>query len=209
MHPDWDDDSPELRVNLARVHDSVEVDAYRRALPTIEAARTWQRRIMRNLAVPDPGYIGAFRGEPGLEECQVTVGGRWGVAADQVAPALSAFERRLQQAVAYLDALIPAGAPLSADQGRAIIELCAWTHAEWVRIHPFANGNGRTARIWANSIAMRYGLPPFLRLRPRPAGAYGAACAQAMLGSWTPTADCFHQLLEGFRQEVDSKPSPP
>jgi hypothetical protein len=164
---------------------------------------------MRNLAVPDPGYIGAFRGEPGLEDCQVTVGGRWGVAADQVAPALSAFERRLQQAVAYLDALILAGAPLSTDQGKAIIELCAWTHAEWVRIHPFANGNGRTARIWANSIAMRYGLPPFLRLRPRPAGAYGDACAQTMLGNWTPTADCFHQLLEDFCREIDSKPSPP
>lgn len=162
---------------------------------------------MRDLAVPDPGYVGAFRGEPGLEDCQVTVGGRWGVAADQVAQALSAFERRLQRAVAYLDALIPAGAPLSTDQGRAIIELCAWTHAEWVRIHPFANGNGRTARIWANSIAMRYGLPPFVRLRPRPAGAYGPACAQAMLGNWTPTVDCFHQLLEDFRQEVDSKPS--
>ena len=77
MRPDWDDDSPELRVNLARVHDSVEEDAYRRALPTIEAARIWQRRIMRNLEVPDPDYIGTFRGEPGLEDCQVTVGGSW------------------------------------------------------------------------------------------------------------------------------------
>lgn len=48
---------------------------------------------------------------------------------------------------------------------------------------------------------MRYGLPPFLRLRPRPAGVYGAACAQAMVGNWTATADCFHQLLEGFRRE--------
>ena len=106
--------------------------------------------------------------------------------------------------------LILISAPaLSTDQGRAIVALCAWTHAEWVRIHPFANGNGRTARIWANSIAMRYGLPPFLRLRPRPAGAYGAACAQAMLGNWTATADCFHQLLEGFCREIDSKPSAP
>lgn len=40
------------------------------------------------LDVPDPGYIGTFRGEPGLEDCQVTVGGSWGVTADQVAQRL-------------------------------------------------------------------------------------------------------------------------
>ena len=27
------------------------------------------------------------------------------------------------------------------------IELAAWTHAEFVRIHPFEDGNGRTARL--------------------------------------------------------------
>ena len=32
--------------------------------------------------------------------------------------------------------------------------------AEWIRIHPFANGNGRIARLWVNSIAMRYDLRP-------------------------------------------------
>jgi hypothetical protein len=67
------------------------------------------------------------------------------------------------------------------DQLAAIVDLCAWAHAEWVRIHPFANGNGRTARLWANCLAMRYGLPPFIRLRPRPNSGYAAA-AKAMHG---------------------------
>jgi hypothetical protein len=48
-----------------------------------------------------------------------------------------------------------------------VIDLCAWVHAEWVRIHPFANGNGLTARLWANSLAVRYGLPPFIRFAPK------------------------------------------
>mgnify|MGYP000603397565 CR=1 FL=1 len=30
------------------------------------------------------------------------------------------------------------------------IELAAWTHAEFVRIHPFEDGNGRTSRMIMN-----------------------------------------------------------
>ncbi|MFP5232432.1 MAG: Fic family protein [Acidobacteriota bacterium] len=61
-------------------------------------------------------------------------------------------------------------------------------HAEWIRIHPFANGNGRTARLWANLVAMRYGLPPSIRLRPRPNLGYREAPARAMHGDcWMPS----------------------
>lgn len=67
-----------------------------------------------------------------------------------------------------LDNMIPPDTEPNADQTAAIVAVYAWAHAEWVRIHPFANGNGRTARLWANSLAMRYGLPPFAGLRPRP-----------------------------------------
>jgi len=90
-----------------------------------------------------------------------------------VATELTRFEAKLQTLVAELDALLPVGQEPDADQLAAIVDLCAWAHAEWVRIHPFANGNGRTARLWANSLAMRYGLPPFIRLRPRPNAGYG------------------------------------
>ena len=69
---------------------------------------------------------------------------------------------------------------LTPDQLDAVLDLCAWAHAEWVRIHPFANGNGRAARLWANFIAVRYGLPPFVRLRPRPDGGYAEAGMKAM-----------------------------
>ncbi|MFP5345434.1 MAG: Fic family protein [Actinomycetes bacterium] len=41
-------------------------------------------------------------------------------------------------------------------------------HGEWVRIHPFADGTGRTARIWVTWLLLRYGLPTFVTLEPRP-----------------------------------------
>ena len=40
------------------------------------------------------------------------------------------------------------------------IELSAWTHAEFVRIHPFPDGNGRTARLIMNYQLMKKGLLP-------------------------------------------------
>jgi hypothetical protein len=203
MPPDWDDDSPELREKLTKLLESVEEEARRRVKPTFEAARRWQSEMMRGLEAK-ADYVGAFRGEPGLEWVQVRVGDIYGVASDEISRALHDFERRLQSAVALLDEAIAPGTEPNAAQLSAIIELCAWAHAEWVRIHPFANGNGRTARLWANSLAMRYGLPPFVRLRPRPDGNYGIASRKAMLGDWEATVSLFGELLADFLEAADS-----
>lgn len=40
------------------------------------------------------------------------------------------------------------------------IELAAWTHGEFVRIHPFQDGNGRTARLIMNYQLMSCGFLP-------------------------------------------------
>jgi hypothetical protein len=153
---------------------------------------------MGGLELADPHYIGTFRGEPGLEHIGVRVGASFGVPPSGVSGALGQFEKKLQELVDELDGLLPAGQDPNADQLAAIVDLCAWTHAESIRIHPFANGNGRTARLWANWIALRYGLPPFIRLRPRPDSGYGDAGAKAMQGDWQPTAALFFQLLNDF-----------
>ncbi len=194
--PDWDADSPQLRKNLAKVLDGIIGAAQGREKPTLESARRWQALLMNNLKVPDSRFVGAFRGESGLENVQVKVAAHFGVAAAGVERALADFEAKLQALVAELDSLVPVGQQPNADQLAAILDLCAWVHSEWVRIHPFANGNGRTARLWANSIAMRYGLPPFVRLRPRPNYGYAEAGARAMLGDWKPTAIVFRRLFE-------------
>lgn len=201
MPPDWDADSPELRQNIVGLLRSIEQDAPQRKPLTVETARRWQSEIMRNLQADDPKYVGAFRGEAGLENVQVHVNWIFGVAAPDVADALRDFEQRLQSVVAYLDNLIPPDAEPNVAQTKVIVEVCAWAHAEWVRIHPFANGNGRTARLWANSLALRYGLPPFVDLRPRPGGDYELASERAMRGDWETTVPVFDQLLEDFRKK--------
>jgi len=187
-----------MRENLARVLEEIHRGADRRKIPTLEAAKGWQARLMAGLEVPDSRFIAAFRGEPGLENLQVKVGANFGIESGKVAEELSRFEAKLQMLVAEMDAELPMGQEPNADQLAAIIDLCAWVHAEWVRIHPPANGNGRTARLWANSLAMRFGLPPFIRLRPRPGAGYGEAGARAMQGDWKPTAVVFRRLLDDF-----------
>ena len=199
--PEWDQDSPRLRQNLGQILKEIVLRAERREIPTLEAARDWQSRIMEDLDVPDRRYVGAFRGEPGLERMQVRVGAIYGVDSVEVSEELARFEKKLQALVAELDVLLPVDQELDADQLAAVIDVCAWVHAEWIRIHPFANGNGRTARLWANSLAVRYGLPPFIRLRPRPDAGYGDAGAKSMQGDWKPTAVVFRRLLSDFLAE--------
>ena len=199
---DWDADSPQLRENLGNVFDEIVLAAQRRDFPTVASAKRWQSLLMKDLDVPDARFVGAFRGEPGLEKIQVRVGAQYGVNAAEVAEELVEFERKLHALIRELDAMLPAGQEADADQLAAVLDLCAWVHAEWVRIHPFANGNGRTARLWANCIAMRYGLPPFIRLRPRPNYGYGEAGAKAMQGDWKPTAVVFRRLLNAFLDEA-------
>ena len=202
--PDWDEDSPRLRQNLTRVLEEIVQASQAREIPTLKTVKRWHTLIMQGLDVPNAQFVGAFRGEPGLENLQTRIGANYGVASAKVAREVERFEAKLHALVAQMDALLPAGQGPDTDQLAAVVDLCAWVHAEWVRIHPFANGNGRTARLWANSIAMRYGLPPFIRLRPRPNSGYGGAGAKAMHGDWQSTARVFRRLLENLLRDASS-----
>nr|MBA3305364.1 Fic family protein [Thermoleophilaceae bacterium] len=67
---------------------------------------------------------------------------------------------------------------------------------EWARIHPFANGNGRTARLWANWAAQRYGLPAFVSTKPRPPGnPYAVGAMSSTQGNHSPMVAAFRQML--------------
>lgn len=48
---------------------------------------------------------------------------------------------------------------------RNVIEYAALAHFKFVDIHPFIDGNGRTARLLTNLILMKYGYPPAVVLK--------------------------------------------
>jgi hypothetical protein len=208
---DWDDNSPQLAANLARILAYVSEDARTRSKPTLKYTLKWHKDLMHSLDIPPedcpPGIvtedmIGRFRGIAPLGTFEVGVRDHkgtcnMGVRADLVPAQLETFEQELQRKVNLLDAQIGRSLSergLSGRQLGDVLELCAWVHGEWIRIHPFANGNGRTARIWVNYLAMRYALPPFVQLRPRPGGDYSAASTDAMKGYWERTFYVFWRM---------------
>lgn len=193
--PDWDSDSERLAANLSLLLRDAAASAARREPITSAEMRDWHAKLMDGLALPDDGFAGCFRGEGAGVNMGVRIGGRFGTPPDQVVEALVEFDNRLRDTIDTLDRAIGSNGTQSADELAAVLELCAWAHAEWVRIHPFTNGNGRTARLWANVIALRYGLPPFVRLRPRPGGEYGDCSRRAMDGEWRPTLSVFKAML--------------
>jgi Fic family protein len=193
---DWDADGLQLAGNLQRLLRDIRDKAVRREALDLSAIRNWHFAMMEGLDVPPGAAVGVFRGEPPLNKCEVRIGRHCGTKSGQVGTELAEFECTLQSVTEKLDrSIAPNGLP-DEDGLMAVIETCAWAHSEWVRIHPLANGNGRTARLLANAIAMRYGLPPFVRLRPRPGDPYGMVADASMRGNWAPTMVLFHEMLD-------------
>ncbi|EMS72714.1 Fic family protein [Ruminiclostridium cellobioparum] len=68
------------------------------------------------------------------------------------------------------------------------IELAAWTHAEFVRIHPFQDGNGRTSRLIMNYQLMGCGFLPISIAKENRLDYYNALdkyAAQGILDDFT------------------------
>jgi fido (protein-threonine AMPylation protein) len=190
----------------------VEADAASRPAPSLAVALGWHRQIYAGVAVPHPDYVGNVRDRdpslPCLIDYEVGVGSAPGVLAHDVPGELDAFFRAATTVTSTLDRAIPGGGlPTTPATISAVIRLCAQAHGEWIRVHPFANGNGRTARVWANWFALRYGLPPFVRIKPRPADVQFFGAAQlSMRRDHRPTEAMFAGMLTDALLAVASTP---
>lgn len=69
------------------------------------------------------------------------------------------------------------------------IEWAAWTHAEFVRIHPFPDGNGRTARMLMNLQLLTEGFQPISIAKEERLAYYEALEAYAVRGELAPFAE--------------------
>lgn len=103
-----------------------------------------------------------------------------GLPAAQVLGAVDSFIEEFRERVRAIDGmwetLKHTKTPFMVDQ---IVKMAAWAHGEWVRIHQFANANGRTSRLWINCVLIRYGFAP-IEVRPRPDNPYGIAAECSM-----------------------------
>jgi len=159
----------------------------------VGAVRGWHAALYDGCRVPVAGYVGHLRGDPAVAEL---VGYEVGVGAEQpdgypekmgvwsvlLPDAVDGLLAATHAALTRLDEILPVGTrPASVDELDAVVGLTARVHGEWVRLHPFANGNGRIARVWAAWLALRYNLPVFVTVKPRPDDlAYARAARDSM-----------------------------
>lgn len=87
-------------------------------------------------------------------------------------------------------------ADLTEKEAANAIELAAWTHAEFVRIHPFADGNGRTSRLIMNYQLMSQGFLPISISKEARLDYFQALEAYAVQDDLTPFADMIAFLEE-------------
>ena len=215
--PSWVDDDPAdawtIAANIANALDDARRLAARRSPLTQADLRRWHRITYQACAIPASAYVGGFRGDghADLVDYEVGIGSsmvdgfpeRMGVWGRDVQPAVASLFGQIRLASAALDAVVAVGStPTDVDVLAEVVGVGAAVHGEWIRIHPFANGNGRTARLLAAHVALRYGLPVFVTLKPRPRDvAYARAAASSMgrpphfVGDHTEATAVFAHLL--------------
>lgn len=195
----WNEDSradlARIKVNAAALIRSIAADAHDWAtVPDADRARDWHARLYAGCRVPVAGYVGHFRGDPAVTELvgyEIGIGRRrrdglpdkLGVYSKDLVEQIPRLITQIQAGIAQLDSALEAGVrPVTNEAVEAVVLLTARVHGEWIRLHPFSNGNGRTARVWANFIALRYSLPAFVAVKPRPEGTAYARAGQSSMG---------------------------
>ena len=81
------------------------------------------------------------------------------------------------------------------------VELAAWTHAEFVRIHPFADGNGRTSRLLMNYQLLSKGFLPIFIAKENRLDYYNALDKYAAQGD----LEAFIELVAGLEEKQLNK----
>mgnify|MGYP001580659616 FL=1 len=201
----WDDSetTPEDIKRGTANRQQVLKELIRHALSTkpLDASRVakWHKDCLSGLSyLTDENLLGAYRGTnyPRLKNMIVSVGGISGAPPHKVNEELKKFFGQLQKRMSDLAARIKLDQNKSKEELRQIAEVAGWAHGEWVRIHPFANGSGRTARLIANWVLSRFRLLPVVGIRPRPQHPYGPAAVASMRGDHSKITQFIVDLLE-------------
>jgi Fic family protein len=88
------------------------------------------------------------------------------------------------------------------------IELAAFAHAEFVKIHPFIDGNGRTARLIMNFILIENEFQPVLITTENRKAYIEALESYSVDGDLTPFSEMIAELEEALLREYIGELSP-
>jgi len=203
----WEDPpgrQPLISRNAAVVLQAIAARADMRIPPSVAMAQQWHRDLYAGVPRPYPYYAGEVRdSDPRFRDLigyEVEVGGIRGVPSAEVPAELDSFQRSAVRFAERIDEAIPVGTSTISDTRllHGVLTYCASLHGVWIRIQAFANGNGRTARLWANWAALRYGLPPFVTVKPRPRDPYGTAAQLSMTGDHSMMVGVMDQMLRDY-----------
>ena len=152
------------------------------------------------MQLPEPYYAGEIRDSdpqfPELFGSEVQVGGVLGTPSKDVPADLAQLETRIQTACTRLDAAVPRGVYRS--KMRPFVPSSLRAATSTASGYAFTRSQTATGarRLWATWIELRYGLPPFIEIKPRPAGQpYAAAAAASMHGDHRLCIRVFEQML--------------
>ena len=138
---------------------------------TIKDSRRLHGELFQGLTPPHfPHFAGKYRGEPVpcLDIYEVKVGGdpRVGTQASRVPSEMQAFAENAHELVKAVEAIAA-----SDEQNRRLraVEIACLIFEVFLKIHPYANGNGHVARfvVWAVLGHFNY-WPVRWRVDPRP-----------------------------------------
>lgn len=191
--PDWQDRAAAFEAHLCDT----------RALPTHRTIREWHGVLFADL-VPLPEYAGRYRGFRSrcLEHCLNGVpngrgGFNPGAPPNQVQVRMQSLSFDIDQRLARVGRLLdsdPDPDHVLPAVALAVGELVG----EFIRIHPFMNGNGRMSRLLWRVLLERMNLPTSMGIGPRPVDLrYGVAMEKAMRGD-------FSDVVELVKESVDA-----
>lgn len=181
-----------IKTNFVALRERVVSEGVARVTPASELVREWHKESLAGVLLAEPWVAGHFRGEgPPNSVLYSYVNGVEGVAGAlpqlvrrQVSDTFDELTTRIES----LDVRWSEGQRL-ATLYEEVLQLCAWTHGQWVRIHPFADHNGSTARLLTLELGLRFELPLKIPGKPRDVTptrglglTYGLAARNQMLG---------------------------
>lgn len=168
----WDAEqfAPRITDNFKRVEVEVAAAALDGHRPTSSRVQEWHKASLEGVPLAESWVAGHYRGQgpptSALFVCQNHVNGVLGSQPNRVRGEVADTFKELDERLDTLDARVADGESVE-DVYDDVLATCAWLHGQWVRIHPFADHNGSTARLLTVMVGLRYGIPLRLPGKPR------------------------------------------